>query len=276
MNAARLRSSLTSFAALVVSALLAASCSNADVAPAGDVAATPPVAAAAEAQPVSAPAPAIAAAPEPSSTIVDASAATAVAANALAGAPATAVATAAAVPTTPPSAADLDAAKKKAQIDWALEQDEIKRDPKGQWATKASASSTINDAKGKVSYSADQATGVPDVQSYGASPQAWSAKMPDAGIEWIELTFARSVHATMIRIRESYGSGAVIRVEALDEKGVAHVVWTGTDTTKELNYLAAEFPKTAFKTNRVKLTLATNVVGGANQIDAVQLLGTDQ
>jgi hypothetical protein len=35
-------------------------------------------------------------------------------------------------------------------------------------------------------------------------------------------------------------------------------------------------PKTAFKTARIRLTLATNVVPGMNEIDAVQLVGTDQ
>jgi hypothetical protein len=37
-----------------------------------------------------------------------------------------------------------------------------------------------------------------------------------------------------------------------------------------------KFPKTGFKTDRVKVTLATNVVPGWNEIDAVQLVGTDQ
>jgi hypothetical protein len=37
-----------------------------------------------------------------------------------------------------------------------------------------------------------------------------------------------------------------------------------------------KFPKTAFKTDRVKVTLATNIVPGWNEIDAVQLVGTDQ
>ena len=59
-------------------------------------------------------------------------------------------------------------------------------------------------------------------------------------------------------------------------QGVAHAVWQGNDPTTELNYLMVKFPKTAFKTDRVKVTLATNVVPGWNEIDAVQLVGTDQ
>jgi len=61
-----------------------------------------------------------------------------------------------------------------------------------------------------------------------------------------------------------------------DEQGIAHGVWQGNDPTTELNYLMVKFPKTTFKTDRVKVTLATNVVAGWNEIDAVQLVGTDQ
>ena len=114
------------------------------------------------------------------------------------------------------------------------------------------------------------------MQVYSTTPQAWSSKTPDSGIEWLELGFSKSVFATAVRVRESSGSGALIKIEVFDDKGAGHTVWSGADPTKELNYLVAEFPKTAFKTNRVKVTLATNVVGGWNQIDAVQLVGTDQ
>jgi hypothetical protein len=77
-------------------------------------------------------------------------------------------------------------------------------------------------------------------------------------------------------VRESCGSGAVIKVEVFDEQGVAHTVWSGSDPTTELNYLMVKFPRTTFMTERVKVTLATNVVPGWNEIDAVQLVGTDQ
>lgn len=178
--------------------------------------------------------------------------------------------TAGAVATSP------EALRKKAQIEWALKQDDIKNDPKGSWAVQAKASSSYNDAKGNAPYAASQATGFPNIEGYGNSTSAWTPKTPDAGIEWLELQYAKPVHATMVRVRESYGSGAVIKVELFDGQGAAHAVWTGADPTKDLDYLVVEFPKTAFKTGRVKLTLATNVVQGSNQIDAVQLVGTDQ
>ena len=293
MKAVRIASSFASIGTLIVCAAFTAGCSKGDAAAAGDA----PAASAPAAQPASAPAPAAAAAPAPAASAADVvpERDLATAANALAGAGGTAapaaaptaaaapvaaaaapiVATAAAAPA-PPPVVDREAARKQVQIEWALKQDEIKRDPNGQWATQATASSTFNDAKGPSPYSPNQATGEPNVQVYSTTPQAWSSKTPDSGIEWIELTFAKPVFATAVRVRESSGSGALIKIDVLDEKGAPHNVWSGTDSTKELNYLVAEFPKTSFKTNRVKVTLATNIVGGWNQIDAVQLVGTGQ
>jgi hypothetical protein len=185
-------------------------------------------------------------------------------------------------PVAPPAAAPAAAGAgaettaKLAGAAWALKQDEIKNDPNGQWAIQATASSTYNDAQGSAAWSANQATGAPNVDKYGDDGKAWTSKTPDAGIEWLDLKYPRPVHATEVRIRESCGSGAVIKAEIFDEQGTAHTVWAGNDPTTDLNYLIVKFPKTSFKTDRVKVTLATNVVPGWNEIDAVQLVGTDQ
>jgi hypothetical protein len=157
-----------------------------------------------------------------------------------------------------------------------MRQDEIKNDPKGQWAIGATASSTYQDAQGESSWSANQATGAPNVDKFGDDGHAWTTKTQDAGIEWLDLKYPRPVHAEEVRVRESFGSGAVIKVEVFDEQGGPHTVWAGNDPTTELNYLMVKFTKTAFKTDRVKVTLATNVVAGWNEIDAVQLVGSDQ
>jgi hypothetical protein len=174
------------------------------------------------------------------------------------------------------AAASAETTSKMAAAEWALKQDEIKRDSNGQWAIQATASSAYNDAQGPANFSANQATGAPNVEKYGDDGAAWTAKTPDGGIEWLDLKYPKPVHATEVRVRESNASGAVIKIEFYDEQGVAHAVWQGNDPTTELNYLMVKFPKTTFKTDRVKVTLATNVVPGWNEIDAVQLVGTDQ
>ena len=185
-------------------------------------------------------------------------------------------ASATAVPGSADAAASAETTAKLAAAEWALKQDEIKRDPNGQWAIQATASSSYNDAQGTASWSANQATGAPNVDKYGDDGNAWTSKTQDGGIEWLDLKYPKPVHATEVRIRESCGSGAVIKIEVYDEQGGAHAVWQGNDPTTELNYLMVKFPKTTFKTERVKVTLATNVVPGWNEIDAVQLVGTDQ
>lgn len=198
---------------------------------------------------------------------------------AVAPAPAPAAAPApapAAAPVTNADGSSADTTAKLAAADWAMKQDEIKNDPNGEWAILATASSSYNDAQGQAGWSANQATGAPNVDKYGDDGKAWTSKTPDAGIEWLDLKYPKPVHANEVRVRESCGSGAVIKIELFDEGGLAHTVWAGNDPTTELNYLMVKFPKTAYKADRVKITLATNVIPGWNEIDAVQLVGTDQ
>lgn len=194
--------------------------------------------------------------------------------SAAAPAPSTASATAAAAQASP-GASTAETTAKLAAAEWALKQDAIKNDPDGQWAIQATASSTYNDAQGAASWSANQVTGPPNVDKYGDDGHAWAPKTEDAGIEWLDLKYPRPVHATEVHIRESCGSGAVIKVELFDENGTAHTVWAGNDPTTELNYLIVKFQKTEYKTDRVKVTLATNIIAGWNEIDAVQLVGKD-
>lgn len=182
----------------------------------------------------------------------------------------------AANPAPAPGSNGADTTARLAAADWAIKQDEIKNDPNGQWAISATASSSYNDAQGAASWSANQTTGAPNVEAYGDDGKAWTPKTQDSGIEWLDLKYPRPVFATEVRVRESFNSGTVIKVDVFDDAGVAHTVWAGNDPTTGLNYLLVKFPKTGFKTARVKVTLATNINPGWKEIDAVQLVGTDQ
>ncbi|MFZ0821580.1 MAG: hypothetical protein WAM91_16065 [Candidatus Acidiferrales bacterium] len=191
-------------------------------------------------------------------------------------APAASSPAAPAAPTAGPDGSSADTTAKLAAADWAIKQDEIKNDPNGEWAILATASSSYNDAQGQANWSPNQATGLPNVDKYGDDGRAWTSKTQDSGIEWLDLKYPKPVHATEVRVRESCGSGAIIKIEVFDETGAAHTVWAGNDPTTGLNYLMVKFPKTTYKTDRVKVTLATNVLPGWKEIDAVQLVGTDQ
>ncbi|ABF39300.1 hypothetical protein Acid345_0295 [Candidatus Koribacter versatilis Ellin345] len=159
---------------------------------------------------------------------------------------------------------------------WAMKQDEILHDANGQWAASAEASSTFHDAKDQESFSSWQASGAPNVEHESDDPHSWASKTEDGGIEWLDLKYGKPVFATAVRIRESNAPGAIIKVDLYDEAGAAHSIWQGTDPTKGLNYFMLNFPKTSFKVARVRVTLATNIVPGWNEIDAVQLVGTEQ
>jgi hypothetical protein len=190
--------------------------------------------------------------------------------------PAAAPAAAPAAPVVNADGSSADTTAKLAAADWAVKQDEIKNDANGEWAILATASSSYNDAQGQSPWSPNQATGLPNVDKYGDDGKAWTSKTPDSGIEWLDLKYPKAIHATEARIRESCGSGAIIKVELFDESGTSHVVWAGNDPTTGLNYLMVKFAKTAFKSDHMKITLATNVIPGWNEIDAAQLVGTDQ
>jgi hypothetical protein len=166
---------------------------------------------------------------------------------------------------------------KEAKVQEALEEDKIVNDTLGQWAIEAEASSTYGDHTGKDTWSAEQMLGKPDVENYGDDGRAWTTKDPDKGLEWVKLTYPKSVYATEVRVRQTYNPGAIIKVELIDDKGKNHTVWEGVDKTQyakdKMQYFISKFDKTDYKTKIVKITLATNSVPGWNEIDAVQLIG---
>jgi hypothetical protein len=174
---------------------------------------------------------------------------------------------------------DPEVVKKREAMEFALAEDAIKNDPKGQWAVSAKASSTYSSKPEDTAsgYHAFRATGAPDTATYSDNDNSWATKEADAGLEWIELEYAKPVNASAIKIRQNNAPGAIISVDIYDETGSAHNIWKGPDATQykpsTISWLTIPFEKTAFKTQRVKITLATNAVSGWNEIDAVQLIG---
>lgn len=142
-----------------------------------------------------------------------------------------------------------------------------------QWASTARASSEYRGTD----YGAAQATGAPDVPRAGDSPRAWAARLPDGGEEWLELTYAQAVHATEVRVIQSFQPGAIVRIDLIDASGAATTVWTGPDRTAyaagTIGVLAATFPASTRAVARVRVVLDTKRVANWNEIDAVELVG---
>ncbi len=172
---------------------------------------------------------------------------------------------------------DPEVAKRQAAMNFALMEQKIKDDPNGQWAVTADASSVYNNAKDQQSYSAWQATGIPNVERYGDTSESWASKDADAGIEWLEVGFAKPVRASGIRIRQNNAPGAIIKVELIDDKKNRHTVAEGLDTANyeahTISWFEKQFEATPYVVTGARITLASNAVPGWNEIDAVQLIG---
>lgn len=150
---------------------------------------------------------------------------------------------------------------------------ELFPDPGGQWAVTAEASSEF----GSPSHGARQATGAPDVKTYGFRAEGWASRSADEGVEWLKLTFATEVRAVGVRVRQNYNPGAIVKVEALAADGRSAVVWSGRDDTDypkdQIAWFVATFEPPSFPVKAIRLTLDLAAVKGWNLIDAVQLVG---
>jgi tetratricopeptide (TPR) repeat protein len=149
----------------------------------------------------------------------------------------------------------------------------ILQDAHGQWAEAAKASSEY----GSDSYGPVQATGAPNVPGYADDSRAWASASADNQEEWLELTYTRAVHATDVRIRQTFNPGAIKQVEIFDASGQPHVIWSGIDPARaappQIAWFSVKIAAPTFVTQRVRIVLDSPAVKGWNEIDAVQLVG---
>jgi hypothetical protein len=138
-----------------------------------------------------------------------------------------------------------------------------------QWASRAEASSARHPAP--------QACGAPDVPQPGDDARAWSPSSADGSHEWLVVEFPRPVRATCVRIVQSCGPGAIVRVEALADDESTELFWRGRDErvypAGESGVLDLRFPASATWVKRLRLYVEPARVPGWNQIDAVELRG---
>jgi hypothetical protein len=185
----------------------------------------------------------------------------------------------AAVATAAPQSAAASAAPASTPPAPPIDEKKILEDKSGQWATSASASSTYAQSTApKAGYSPWQVTGAPNIDRYSDNPLSWTTKAGDSkDPEWLEVGFARPVHATSIRIRQNAAPGVISRIELIDDARIAHTIWEGTDDTpyakNTIGWLVKDLPRTTYLVTGARITLMTARVWGWNEIDAVQLVG---
>lgn len=125
------------------------------------------------------------------------------------------------------------------------------------------------------SWSPGQAAGPPNTEQHGDYATAWASQNPDGGPEWLQLKYPRAVEIGEINIHESYNPGALAKVSALMPDGSEKVLWQGTeDRDNGIIERAVKVPP-GIRSDQIRIELDTSRVPGWNEIDAVELVGTD-
>jgi hypothetical protein len=164
-------------------------------------------------------------------------------------------------------------AQRQAKLDFGVMEDKYINDPKAQWASGASASSSYGNPQPSEYHLATKLIGPPD-------NNFWMNKNDDIGFEWVQADYAKPVFATEVRLIVADGTGveALNKVELQDTDGKWTTVWTGLSDVKPdargpRTWFVRTFPKTAYKVKAVKYTVANNVKVGEKKFDAAQLVG---
>jgi hypothetical protein len=143
-------------------------------------------------------------------------------------------------------------------------------DPHGRWAAGAEASSELGTPK----FGARQALGPPNVSAYGHHGEAWSSK--PGGEAWLKLIFNTPMRISVVRVRQTFNPGAIVKIEAFAADGRTAVLWSGRDTTvylpNQIAWFSTAFPTTPFPVQSIKLTFDAASLSGSDEIDAVQIV----
>ncbi len=125
--------------------------------------------------------------------------------------------------------------------------------------------------KVKRAWGPEQATVAPDTDGAGDLQTAWASRTPDGQDEWLLLEYAEPVVPREVHVHETFNPGALYRVTVFRLDGTEVEVWKGKDPTPVGSARGvSKIPvKINFKTNRVKIYLASKDVPGWNEIDAV-------
>lgn len=128
--------------------------------------------------------------------------------------------------------------------------------------------------RGRHAWSANEATGMPNVPEAGDNEQAWASLTEDGQPEWLRLTFDAPVNAAAVMVYESFNPGALARITTVDSEGAEVVLWEGKDpvAAEDERGVAIVILHDAPELNEVTLQLDSPAVPGWNEIDAVGLI----
>jgi hypothetical protein len=125
------------------------------------------------------------------------------------------------------------------------------------------------------SYCAGKATGPPDANTGGDSSNAWCPSPARARDEWLQLKYSRPVEIAEINIHEGYSTGALARVTALLPDGSERLLWEGTEPVETPPVERVVKVPPGIRSDQIRVHLDTTRTGTWQEIDAVELVGTD-
>lgn len=137
------------------------------------------------------------------------------------------------------------------------------------------ASPVHSAAAENIPWSPDQATGEPNSLKAGDQKTAWASLSQDKGAEWIKLEYKTPMEVKMVRIYENFNPGAVSKVTGFDKAGMEVLIWEGKEPAKTAPNIFEVKPASKLVSQSIKVYLDTTRVKGWNEIDAVQLVGSD-
>lgn len=126
-----------------------------------------------------------------------------------------------------------------------------------------------------IPWAPEQATGAPNSPKAGDQKTAWASLAQDKGAEWIKLEYKTPVEVHAVRIYENFNPGAVSKVTGFDKDGTEVLIWEGMEPMKQAPNVFEVKPESKLVSQAIKVYLNTTRVKGWNEIDAVQLVGSD-
>lgn len=128
----------------------------------------------------------------------------------------------------------------------------------------------------KRNWGPEQATGAPDTPNAGDIVTAWAPRTPQGtGVEWLRLQYARPVEIKEVHVRETFNPGAISKVVALAVRGREDVLWEGREPRAAAPTDFVVTPNHPVVSDVIIVYLDRTRVPGWNEIDAVELVGTD-
>ncbi len=128
--------------------------------------------------------------------------------------------------------------------------------------------------KDRISYSADQVIGVPNVYPmYGDLSNTWAPSAARSPMEYIVLKYNTPVYAKQLNVYETWYSGSIIKIEVKNiQNNDWSIVWQSSNSPPQIITSSRIFSptliETSFKTQEVRLT--SNCYNGLwCEIDAV-------